>query len=323
MPLRELTRATDNFTESAQIGEGGFGTVYKGQLDDGTVVAIKRSKQKGTEEDRQQFLNEVRILSQGFKTQLETASPNRPADRGALNYLHSGASQPIIHRDVKSANILLTEELNVKVADFGISKLSPVEKTFVSTVRVQGTFGYIDPEYYERSQLTSKSDVYSFGVVLLELISAQSIIDPERPDGDTSIVTFARSLEQKGALASLVDPILRDSCDTETLESVSRMAALALRCLKPRSKERPNMKQVWDELQALWLRLDSDFIDNPVSDRSSEDFSGLLSNSFHHGNSWTTVPSVASTSGHYQVELSANVDNSRKSVHTCTNNNTV
>ncbi|KAL2635935.1 hypothetical protein R1flu_007414 [Riccia fluitans] len=334
MSLRELRRATDNFPESAQIGEGGFGTVYKGQLHDGTVVAIKRSKQKGTEEDRQQFLNEVRILSQvnhrhlvkllgccmenkeallafefvpngTLQEHLKGTRGSRLSWRqrlqiglqtaGALNYLHSGASQPIIHRDVKSPNILLTEKLNVKVADFGISKLSPVEKTFVSTARVQGTLGYIDPEYYERSQLTSKSDVYSFGVVLLELISAQSVIDPERPDGDTSIVTFARSLEQKEALATLVDPILRDSCDTETLESVSRMAALALRCLEPRSKERPNMKEVWVELQALWLRLDSDFKDNPVSDRSSEDFSGLLSNSFHHGNSSTTVPSVAST----------------------------
>ncbi|KAL2635939.1 hypothetical protein R1flu_007418 [Riccia fluitans] len=334
MPLRELRRATDNFTDSAQIGEGGFGTVYKGQLDDGTVVAIKRSKQKGTEEDRQQFLNEVRILSQVNHRHLVkllgccmenkeallafefvpngTLQEHLKGTRGsrlswrqrlqiglqtadALNYLHSGANQPIIHRDVKSANILLTEKLNVKVADFGISKLSPVEKTFVSTARVQGTLGYIDPEYYERSQLTSKSDVYSFGVVLLELISAQSVIDRERPDGDTSIVTFARSLEQKETLATLVDPILRDSCDTETLESVSRMAALALRCLEPRSKERPNMKEVWVELQGLWLRLDSDFKDNPMSDRSSEDFSELLSNSFHHGNSWTTVPSVAST----------------------------
>ncbi|KAL2635966.1 hypothetical protein R1flu_007445 [Riccia fluitans] len=333
MPLRELRRATDNFTESAQIGEGGFGTVYKGQLDDGTVVAVKRSKLKGTEEDRRQFLNEVRILSQvnhrhlvkllgccmenkeallvfefvpngTLKEHLKGTRDSRLSWRqrlqiglqtaGALNYLHSGASQPIIHRDVKSANILLTEKLNVKVADFGISKLSPVEKTFVSTVRVQGTFGYIDPEYYERSQLTPKSDVYSFGVVLLELISAQSVIDLERPDGDTSIVTFARSLEQKGALSSLVDPILRDSCDTETLESVSRMAALALRCLEPRSKERPNMKQVWDELQALWLRLDSDFIDDPESDRSSEDFSELLSNSFHYAeNQYILVPIIA------------------------------
>ncbi|KAL2620088.1 hypothetical protein R1flu_000293 [Riccia fluitans] len=294
MPLRELRKATDNFSESAQIGEGGFGTVYVGKLQDGSIVAIKRNKREGTEADKQQFLNEVRILSQvshrhlvkllgccmenkssllvfefvcngtlqehlqgkkdsalSWKQRLRIAI--QAAD--ALNYLHSAAHFPIIHRDVKSANILLTEKLEVKVADFGISKLAPAEAreaTHFSTVAVQGTIGYIDPEYYTRFQLNAKSDVYSFGVVLLELISAQPAINFQRPGAEASLIMYATPLIQKGELDTLIDPVLIASADLQTRESMTSVGNLALQCLEGRSKVRPDMREVWTELQTIW-----------------------------------------------------------------------
>ncbi|OAE29340.1 hypothetical protein AXG93_3102s1670 [Marchantia polymorpha subsp. ruderalis] len=296
MPLRELKRATDNFADGAQIGAGGFGTVYTGKLNDGTMVAIKRSKREGSEDDKQRFLNEVRILSQvnhrylvkllgccmenkvallvfeyisngtlqehlqgkkgsrrlSWKERLHIAV--QVAD--ALNYLHSAFDPPIYHRDVKSANILLDEDLHAKVADFGISNLAPMEaSTHVATVAIQGTMGYVDPEYYTSFQLTGKSDVYSFGVVLLELISAQSAIDFQRGPGDASLVTFAASQIKSGDWKGMIDPVLVKSCDYQAeRESIMSVGNLALRCVEMRSKDRPEMKVVWNQLQTLWHR---------------------------------------------------------------------
>ena len=251
MELRDLKKATNNFAKSAQIGEGGFGAVYLGKLSDGRRVAIKRSKRQGTEKDREQFLNEVTILSQinhrhlvkllgccmesqaallvfefvsngTLQEHLQRRSGDQSLSWGnrlniaiqtaeALNYLHSGASLPIYHRDVKSANILLDEHFNAKVADFGLSRLVPTEATHVTTLAVQGTLGYIDPDYYTSFKLNDRSDVYSFGVVLLELLSAKPAIDFQRGGDDASLVNFARPHIESRDLEVLIDESLLET----------------------------------------------------------------------------------------------------------------
>ncbi|CAM6114667.1 unnamed protein product [Calypogeia fissa] len=289
MPLRELKKATDNFAESARIGEGGFGTVYIGKLSDGTIVAIKRSKQEGSERNKEQFLNEVRILSQvnhrhlvkllgccmenkiavlvfefisngtlqehlqgkhgenhlSWKQRLNIAV--QTAD--ALHYLHSGAAFPIFHRDVK-----LDENLNAKVADFGISKLAPLHVTHVSTAAIQGTIGYIDPEYYTTLQLNDKSDVYGFGVVLLELLSSKPALDFSRGGDETSLVNMARPYIESGKLEDFIDPTMMETyTDTTHLgkECILDVGKLAMKCLDMQPRGRPSMNKVLTELQNI------------------------------------------------------------------------
>ena len=299
-----MRKATTNFAMSSQIVVGGFGTVYKGRLSNGTTVAIKRSKREGLQQDKQQFLNEVRILSQlnhrhlvkllgcclenkiavlvfeyvpngdllerlqrkdgkvGLSWRQRLLIATQTAD--ALAYLHSSANPPIYHRDIKSANILLDEHLDAKVADFGISRFAPLGATHVSTVVLQGTIGYIDPENTSL-HVTDKSDVYSFGVVLLELISAQSVVDFRRGYEDAGLVSFAVPLINTGDFQRLLDPVLVETFNSETgKDSIVRTGRLAVSCLARRSKNRPTMKQVWKELQTLLSLLQADAISDYI-----------------------------------------------------------
>lgn len=282
----ELKHATENYNESMILGAGGYGTVYKGVLEDGTVVAIKKSKVIDKSQI-DQFINEVVILTQINHRNvvkllgccLETEVPmlvyefipngtlynhiheNRSPRRitwpnrlriavetaEALSYLHSAASMPIFHRDVKSANILLDEHYTAKVSDFGISRLVPLNQSQIPTL-VQGTLGYLDPEYFQTSQLSEKSDVYSFGVVLVELLTGEKPVSRERSQANGNLAMyFLSSLRTKVLQEFLDDDVLREGGD----EQLQAVAELARKCLLLKGEKRPKMKEVAQELALI------------------------------------------------------------------------
>ncbi|KAF8395020.1 hypothetical protein HHK36_018959 [Tetracentron sinense] len=163
-----------------------------------------------------------------------------------IEYLHTGCVPKIIHRDLKSRNILLDKHMRAKVSDFGLSKIAADGATHVSSM-VKGTIGYLDPEYYISEQLTEKSDVYGFGVILLELLSGQEAISNETFDGDCHyIVQWAKLHIESGDIQGIIDPLLRTEFD---IQSVWKIAEKALMCVLPRRSMRPSMSEVLKEIQ--------------------------------------------------------------------------
>ena len=286
----ELKKATNNYDENMILGQGGYGTVYKGVLADNKVVAIKKSK-IGDQSQIEQFINEVIVLSQINHRNvvkligccLETEVPllvyefitngtlshhihSKPhlynsslswemrvkiatETAGALSYLHSSASMPIIHRDIKTANILLDDNYTAKVADFGASRLVPIDQTQLTTL-VQGTMGYLDPEYFHTGQLTEKSDVYSFGVVLAELLTGEKALCPDRRECDRNLALyFVSSIKEDRLLQILDHRVVGDH--ERSIQQVKVVANLAKRCLAVRGEDRPTMKEVATELEGL------------------------------------------------------------------------
>ena len=165
----------------------------------------------------------------------------------ALAYLHVS---DVIHRDVKTNNILVDENFQVKVADFGLSRLFPTDVTHVSTAP-QGTPGYVDPEYFQCYQLTQKSDVYSFGVVLMELISSLPAVDMNRHEQDKNLVNMAVNKNQNHALHELVDPLLGFEKDYTVKKMTTSVAELAFRCLEKERDMRPSMDEVLEILRGI------------------------------------------------------------------------
>ncbi|GER47996.1 leucine-rich repeat protein kinase family protein [Striga asiatica] len=228
IPLADLEEATNNF--SKQIGKGSFGPVYYGKMKDGKEVAVKTMADSSSHGTKQ------------FVTELDWLARLRIAEDAAkgLEYLHTGCNPSIIHRDVKTSNILLDINMRAKVSDFGLSRQAEEDLTHVSSV-ARGTVGYLDPEYYANQQLTEKSDVYSVGIVLLELISGRKPVSTEEYGSDWSIVHWARSLIRKGDVLSIIDPPL---LGTLKVESVWRIAEVAIQCVDQHSLSRPRMQEI-------------------------------------------------------------------------------
>ncbi|KAL8099389.1 leucine-rich repeat receptor protein kinase HPCA1 [Apium graveolens] len=282
----ELKKCTNNFSDINEIGSGGYGKVYRGMLSNGQITAIKRAQQ-GSMQGGLEFKTEIELLSrvhhknlvglvgfcfeQGEQMLVYEYMPNgtlRESLSGksgihldwkrrlrialgsarGLAYLHDLANPPIIHRDIKSTNILLDENLTAKVADFGLSKLvSDSEKGHVST-QVKGTLGYLDPEYYMSQQLTEKSDVYSFGVVMLELLSARQPIEKGKYIVREVTIALNKSEEENYGLKELMDPSLKMLTN---LAGFERYLDLALQCVKESAADRPTMNEVVKTLETI------------------------------------------------------------------------
>ncbi|PPS13328.1 hypothetical protein GOBAR_AA07324 [Gossypium barbadense] len=251
---KEMEKATDNYNENRILGQGGQGTVYKGMLIDGSIVAIKKSKmvegKKFAEKKVEQFINEVIILSQiNHRNVFKLLGCCLEAEVPLLVYefIPNAASAPIYHQDIKSSNILLDDKYRAKVSDFGTSRSVTLEQTHLTT-RVQGTFGYMDPEYFRSSQFTEKSDVYSFGVVLIELLTGQKPISAEQSEPVRSLVSYFLDSMQENSLFNIIDPmVVKDGPEQEIIV----VALLAKRCLNLNGKKRPTMKQVAMELELV------------------------------------------------------------------------
>ncbi|PPS13318.1 hypothetical protein GOBAR_AA07314 [Gossypium barbadense] len=251
---KEMEKATDHYNENRILGQGGQGTVYKGMLIDGSIVAIKKSKmvegKKFDEKKVEQFINEVIILSQiNHRNVVKLLGCCLEAEVPLLVYefIPNAASAPIYHRDIKSSNILLDDKYRAKVSDFGTSRSVALEQTHLTT-RVEGTFGYMDPEYFRTNQFTEKSDVYSFGVVLIELLTGQKPISANQSEPVRSLVSYFLHSMQENSLFKIINPmVVKDGPEQEIMV----VALLAKRCLNLNGKKRPTMKQVAMELEMI------------------------------------------------------------------------
>ncbi|CBI26143.3 hypothetical protein VitviT2T_006406 [Vitis vinifera] len=272
--LSELETATDNFSHKNLIGEGGYAEVYKGQLQDGQFVAIKRIIRGTPEEMTVDFLSELgiivhidhpntaKLVGYGVEGGMHLVlylsphgslasllySPEKKLEweirykialgtAEGLGYLHEGGQRRIIHRDIKASNILLKEDFEPQISDFGLAKWLPEQCTHHIVSGFEGTFGYLPPEYFLHGIVDEKTDVYAYGVLLLELITGRPALDSSQK----SLVMWAKPLLINNSIDELVDPRLADAYDSEQMNIVATVSSL---CLHQSSVQRPRMNQV-------------------------------------------------------------------------------
>ncbi|KAJ6821632.1 putative F-box protein [Iris pallida] len=284
--LRDLEYATNRFSKENIIGEGGYGVVYQGRLINGTEVAVKKLLNNMGQAEKEfrveveaighvRHKNLVRLLGycvEGVHRMLVYEYVNNGnleqwlhgamrqhgvltwesrmkiilATAKALAYLHEAIEPKVVHRDIKSSNILIDDEFNGKVSDFGLAKLLGSGKSHVAT-RVMGTFGYVAPEYANTGLLNEKSDVYSFGVLLLESVTGRDPVDYGRPENEVNLVEWLKSMVGSRRAEEVVDP---DMQARPTTRALKRALLVALRCVDPDSEKRPKMGQVVRMLEA-------------------------------------------------------------------------
>ncbi|GAV83893.1 Pkinase domain-containing protein [Cephalotus follicularis] len=284
--LRELEAATNGLCEENVIGEGGYGIVYSGVLPDSTKIAVKNLlNNRGQAEKefkvevevigRVRHKNLVRLLGYcvegAYRMLVYEYVDNGNLDQWlhgdvgevspltwdirmniilgtakGLAYLHEGLEPKVVHRDVKSSNILLDHQWNPKVSDFGLAKLLCSERSYVTT-RVMGTFGYVAPEYACTGMLNEKSDVYSFGILIMEIISGRGPVDYSRPQGEVNLVDWLKTVVGNRKSEEVVDPKLPAMPASKALK---RILLVALRCVDPDATKRPKMGHVIHMLEA-------------------------------------------------------------------------
>eukprot|EP00258_Populus_trichocarpa_P015838 XP_006373142.2 cysteine-rich receptor-like protein kinase 10 [Populus trichocarpa] len=294
MDLSVIRAATDNFSVSNKLGQGGFGSVYKGILSDGSEVAVKRlsrSSEQGVKEFKTEVLlimklqhkNLVRLL--GFCVEGEEKllvyefMPNSsldvflfdPTKRAELDwssridiingiakgmlYLHEDSRLRIIHRDLKASNVLLDNEMNPKISDFGMARIFSSNEDEANTARIVGTYGYMAPEYAMEGLYSTKSDVFSFGVLLLEIISGRKKAGYHQSKCAPSLLAYAWQLWNEGNKTELIDPMLSDSCNADEF---SRYMHIGLLCVQEDASDRPTMSSV-----VLMLQSQNSFLPQP------------------------------------------------------------
>ncbi|KAM0035486.1 putative protein kinase RLK-Pelle-DLSV family [Helianthus debilis subsp. tardiflorus] len=309
--LDTVLAATNDFSEDNKIGEGGFGSVYKGELEDGRLIAVKRlSRDSGQGE--QQFKNEVLLVAKlhhrnlvgllGFcleekeRLLIYDYLPNSSLDkflfdptksalldwekryniiegvaRGLL-YLHEDSRLRILHRDLKASNVLLDNDMNAKITDFGMARLFKPNETQGNTGRVVGTYGYMAPEYVMHGHFSIKLDVFSFGVLVLEIITGQSNHDFQQEDG-VYLLSYAWKSWRDGTLANIIDPVLLKG--PNSLNDIFRSVHIALLCVQKNAIDRPTMSQVVLMLGSssltLQVPLEPAFFYHSTIDASKED----------------------------------------------------
>jgi serine/threonine protein kinase len=277
---KEIQLATEDFSPINKVGQGGFGSVFKGTLNDGSVVAVKVLSANSMQGVRE-FLTEIdviaeiehenlvkllgccvegnnRILVYGYlenNSLAQTLVGGKPSSlqfswptrrkicigvAKGLAFLHEDIQPYIVHRDIKASNILLDKNLNPKISDFGLAKLIPANLTHVST-RVAGTAGYLAPEYALRGQLNRKADIYSFGVLLLEIVSGRSNTNRRLPIAEQYLLEKAWQMHERGELVQLVDTSLNGDFN---LEEACKYIKIALLCTQDKPKLRPSMSTV-------------------------------------------------------------------------------
>ncbi|KAH0918584.1 hypothetical protein HID58_026244 [Brassica napus] len=280
---RQLQAATNNFDQANKLGEGGFGSVFKGELSNGTIIAVKQLSSESSQGNRE-FVNEIGMISglnhpnlvklygccveknqlllvyeymeknslalalfgkSSHKLNWSTRQKICVGIARGLEFLHHGSTIKMVHRDIKTTNVLLDTDFNAKISDFGLARLHDGEHSHIST-KVAGTIGYMAPEYALRGHLTEKVDVYSFGIVAMEIVSGRSTVKKKGSADDVPLINWALTLEKRGDIMEVIDPILEGDFKSE--EAV-RMIKVALLCTNSTLSLRPTMSEAVQMLE--------------------------------------------------------------------------